>query len=99
MPESFGRAAVEPQAMGRPVIAAAHGGTLETVVDGETGWLAAPGDANAWAEALATALDLGPQGRARIGQAAMVRARALYRTDAMCDATLDAYERVLEARG
>lgn len=98
VPESFGRAAVEPQAMGRPVIAGAHGGTLETVVDGETGWLAAPGDVEAWAAAIATAIDLGPTGRARIGAAAMVRARTLYRTDAMCEATLKAYERVLEAR-
>jgi glycosyltransferase involved in cell wall biosynthesis len=96
VPESFGRAAVEPQAMGRPVIAAAHGGTLETVVDGETGWLAAPGDADAWAAALARAIDLDPRRRAAMGHAAMVRARTLYRTDAMCEATLAAYERVLE---
>ena len=98
VPESFGRAAVEPQAMGRPVIAAAHGGTMETVVDGETGWLAPPSDAGAWAAALARAIDVGPGGRARMGQAAMARARSLYRVEAMCDATLKAYERVLEAR-
>ena len=35
VPESFGRAAVEPQAMGRPVIASNHGGTVETVADGD----------------------------------------------------------------
>ena len=98
VPESFGRAAVEPQAMGRPVIAAAHGGTMETVVDGETGWLAAPGDVGSWTHALALAIDLGPPGRAGIGAAAMARARTLYRAEAMCEATLEAYERVLEAR-
>lgn len=98
VPESFGRAAVEPQAMGRPVIAAAHGGTLETVVAGETGWLAAPGDADAWADAIAAAINLGPAGRDRIGRAAQARARSLYRVEAMCEATLAAYERVLEAR-
>jgi glycosyltransferase involved in cell wall biosynthesis len=97
-PEAFGRTAVEPQAMGRPVIASAHGGTMETVVDGVTGWLAAPGDAEAWATALARAIDAGPEGRARMGQAAMERARSLYRVDAMCEATLKAYERVLESR-
>jgi len=98
VPESFGRAAVEPQAMGRPVIAAAHGGTLETVVAGETGWLAPPGEAEAWAAAMAQAIDLGHAGRQRMGQAAMNRARSLYRVEAMCEATLTAYERVLEAR-
>ncbi len=38
-PEAFGRVAVEGQAMGKPVIASAHGGALETVRDGLTGWL------------------------------------------------------------
>jgi glycosyltransferase involved in cell wall biosynthesis len=37
--EEFGITAVEAQAAGRPVIAAAAGGALETVVDGETGRL------------------------------------------------------------
>jgi glycosyltransferase involved in cell wall biosynthesis len=38
--EEFGITAVETQASGRPVIAAAAGGALETVLDGETGILA-----------------------------------------------------------
>jgi glycosyltransferase involved in cell wall biosynthesis len=99
VPESFGRAAVEPQAMGRTVIASAHGGTTETVLDGATGWLAAPGEPAAWASAMAVAIDTGAAGRARMGEVGMNRARQLYRVDVMCDATLAAYERVLEARG
>jgi glycosyltransferase involved in cell wall biosynthesis len=35
--EDFGIAALEAQACGRPVVALARGGALETVVDGETG--------------------------------------------------------------
>lgn len=97
VPESFGRAAVEPQAMGRPVIASAHGGTVETVLDGLTGWLVPPGDAEAWAQAMTRAIDLGPGRRLEMGQAGMNRARQLYPVDAMCAATLAAYERVLEA--
>jgi len=50
--EEFGIAAVEAQAAGRPVVAAAAGGALETVVDGETGVLVPPGDVEALAEAL-----------------------------------------------
>jgi glycosyltransferase involved in cell wall biosynthesis len=98
VPESFGRAAVEPQAMGRPVIASNHGGTVETVVDGVTGWLAQPGDAAAWSTAMTRAMELGPGRRLEIGQAGVNRTRQLYRVDAMCAATLAAYERVLEAR-
>ena len=50
--EEFGIAAVEAQAAGRPVLAAAAGGALETVIDGETGVLVAPGDVDALAEAM-----------------------------------------------
>jgi glycosyltransferase involved in cell wall biosynthesis len=39
--EEFGIAGVEAQASGRPVLALADGGALETVVDGETGVLVA----------------------------------------------------------
>jgi glycosyltransferase involved in cell wall biosynthesis len=50
--EEFGIAAVEAQAAGRPVLAAAAGGALETVADGETGVHVPPGDAGAFAEAM-----------------------------------------------
>lgn len=51
--EEFGIAAVESQAAGRPVVAAAGGGALETVVDGETGVLVPPGDTSAFADVFA----------------------------------------------
>ncbi len=98
VPESFGRAAVEPQAMGRPVIASNHGGVTETVLDGTTGWLAPVDDPEAWAAAIARAIDLGPGKRLEMGDIGRKRARQLYSADAMCAQTLAAYERVLEAR-
>jgi glycosyltransferase involved in cell wall biosynthesis len=60
--EEFGIAAVEAQAAGRPVIAAAAGGALETVIDGETGRLVPLDDVDRLAEAIAhiDALDLDP---------------------------------------
>jgi glycosyltransferase involved in cell wall biosynthesis len=97
-PEAFGRTAVEPQVMGRPVIASNHGAVTETVVDGVTGWLAAPANDEAWAGGIGRALDLGPGKRLAIGEAGRKRCRELYSVEAMCDATLAAYERVLEAR-
>jgi glycosyltransferase involved in cell wall biosynthesis len=51
--EEFGIAAVEAQAAGRPVVAIAAGGALETVVDGRTGTLVPPGDFAAFTRALA----------------------------------------------
>ncbi len=50
--EEFGITAVEAQAAGRPVIAAAAGGALETVLDGETGRLAGLDDVDAFARAI-----------------------------------------------
>jgi glycosyltransferase involved in cell wall biosynthesis len=98
VPESFGRTAVEPQVMGRPVLASDHGGTTETVVHGETGWLVKVGDSEAWAVAMGRAIDTGQGRLAAMGQAAANRARQLYSVDAMCEATLEAYARVLAAR-
>lgn len=46
-PEAFGRTVAEAQAMGKPIIASAHGGPLETVIDGETGRLVQPSDPEA----------------------------------------------------
>jgi hypothetical protein len=43
------------------------------------------------------AIDLGPGRRGEMGLVGMNRTRQLYRVDAMCDATLAAYERVLDA--
>jgi glycosyltransferase involved in cell wall biosynthesis len=50
--EEFGITAVEAQAAGRPVIAAAAGGALETVLDGATGRLATLDDVDSFATAI-----------------------------------------------
>ncbi len=50
--EEFGITAVEAQAAGRPVIAAAAGGALETVIDGVTGRLARLDDVEAFRAAI-----------------------------------------------
>lgn len=53
VPESFGLAALEAMARGRPVVASRIGGLPEVVEDGETGILVPPGDV----EALRRAID------------------------------------------
>jgi len=96
VPESFGRTAIEPQAMGRPVVASDLGGLVETVPP-EAGWRAPAGDVEAWAAALAVAIDAGPRRRAAMGEAGQARVRALYSARAMTAATLAAYERALSS--
>ncbi len=50
--EDFGIVPVEAQACGRPVVAAAAGGALETVIDGTTGVLVEPGAVEALADGI-----------------------------------------------
>ena len=50
--EDFGMVPVEAQACGRPVVALAEGGALETVIDGVTGVLVREPDSNAFAAAV-----------------------------------------------
>lgn len=66
-PEAFGRTAAEAAAMGRPVIAADHGGARETVIEGETGARFDPGDVTSLAAAIRSLVSVGPQARASMG--------------------------------
>ena len=94
-PEAFGRTAVEPQIMGRPVLASDHGAFRETVIEGETGLLLAPGDVTAWQAGLAKLLTLSPMDRAKMGAAGRERAVRLFGVEAMTAATLAVYERLI----
>ena len=96
-PEGFGRVPAEAQAMGRRVIASAHGGARETVLDGETGWLVPPGDAAALADAIRQALGASEAERARMAAAGQAHVRANFTLDGMCSATLDVYRELLPA--
>ena len=97
-PEAFGRVLVEAQALGRPVIGTDHGGARETVIPQQTGWLTPPGDAQALAAAMSTALALPPDHRGRIADAAVTNARENFSKTAMCTKTLAVYDEVLHAR-
>lgn len=79
--EPFGRVIVEAMAAARPVVAFAGGGVPEIVIDGETGRLVAPGDANAMADAMLDVARL-PALAAQMGQAGRRRAEAHFSIDA-----------------
>ncbi len=97
-PEAFGRVAVEAGAMGKVAIAAGHGGARETIVDGETGFLAEPGSDEALAKAILSAAMLGPVGRRAMGEKARARIASLFSTEAMTAATIAAYQDLLARR-
>src|SRR5215475_2117775 len=66
--ETFGQTLQEAAASGLPVVAPAAGGPLDLVDDGRTGYLVAPGDAGAFADAVAR-LAGNPQLRITMGRA------------------------------
>ena len=92
--EPFGIAPLEAMACGRPVIAAAVGGMLDTVIDGVTGLLVPPKSPIAVAEA-ARMLFAEQARRIGIGLAARDRACARYTWDRVATDTLRVYESVV----
>jgi radical SAM superfamily enzyme YgiQ (UPF0313 family)/glycosyltransferase involved in cell wall biosynthesis len=76
-PEPFGLGAVEAMAAGKPVIASNVVGFKQIIVDGETGFLVKPGDADDLAEKIEILLD-NPKLRHTMGQAARKRAEEKY---------------------
>jgi glycosyltransferase involved in cell wall biosynthesis len=94
-PEGFGRVIIEAQAMGRPVIATAHGGAQETILPGDTGWLAPPGDAAALAAALTQALDQDPAARLAMSQREIAHVRTYFTSNLMAARTLTVYRELL----
>ena len=91
-PEAFGRIAAEAQAMGKPVVASAHGGALETVEDEKTGFLVTPSDARALASGIMRALDWPDYDKS----AARERISAQFSTHALQAKTLALYKSLLK---
>jgi D-inositol-3-phosphate glycosyltransferase len=87
--ESFGLVALESQACGTPVVAAAVGGLRTAVVDGRTGVLVNGHDPRAWANVLGDLLDR-PAWRADLAHNAVTHARE-FSWDATADRMLDVY--------
>ena len=91
--EGFGLVFLEAGAAGLPVIAGAAGGTVEAVIDGETGILVDGTDVAALRRAIAMLLD-DPAMRARMGAAGRRLAQAC-----RWSARARAFARLLDARG
>jgi glycosyltransferase involved in cell wall biosynthesis len=97
-PEGFGRVVIEAQAMARPVIATDHGGAVETVEHGATGWRIPPADPDALASALDHVLAMSAERLAALGARSRASVLANYTVEKMQDATLDVYREVLGTR-
>jgi D-inositol-3-phosphate glycosyltransferase len=89
--ESFGLVAIEAQACGTPVIAAAVGGLPVAVRDGVSGALVSSHDVEDWAETIAATLDrVRGQGTRQRGPTDMSRAAVVHAAGFSWDRTVDA---------
>ena len=96
VPEPFGRVALEAQAMGRPVVAFKHGGAIESIQEGETGWLAEPNNVEDLARCLQLALKLGLRQRTIWAKRARAHVESAFSTQQMCEKTLEIYADFLQ---
>ena len=95
--EGFGLVALEAMAHAKPVVATRVSALPEVVVDGETGWLVPPRDAQALADALLRALRQPEIARAQ-GWRGRQRLAECFSLEGMVGQTLGLYERLLTGR-
>jgi glycosyltransferase involved in cell wall biosynthesis len=92
--EGLGTSLLDAMACERPIVASRVGGIPEVVVDGVTGLLVPPRDADSLAEALVRLLEDRALA-ARLAAAGLARVRERFTVDRMVDDTLSTYERLL----
>jgi D-inositol-3-phosphate glycosyltransferase len=92
--EPFGIVPLEAMSCGKPVVASAVGGLLDTVVDGVTGVQVPPRDPDRLAAVLRELL-ADPDRRRRMGQAGRARIAENYTWPKVAEATEGIYQRIL----
>ncbi|MGD9638485.1 MAG: glycosyltransferase family 4 protein [Alphaproteobacteria bacterium] len=96
-PEAFGRVAIEGQAMGKIVIASAHGGACETIEDGKTGFLVPPANPEALAEKIKEIFAMDSSKRKEISLSAINNAKEIFSTKKMCEGEIAVYQEILKS--
>jgi glycosyltransferase involved in cell wall biosynthesis len=110
-PEAFGRAAIEAQAMGIPVIVTNHGAVAETVIgqnddniyyrnnnkeEQNTGFLVPPNDREGLAKILNQVLSLSLEEKSRLAKRARAHCETHFGLPVMTKATIALYEALLK---
>ena len=93
--ESFGLVAVEAQACGTPVVAAAVGGLPVAVRDGISGTLVSGHDVDQWADAIDNLLRLGASPRAWVMSRSAAEHAATFSWENTVDGLLASYRRAI----
>jgi glycosyltransferase involved in cell wall biosynthesis len=94
-PEAFGRIAIEAQAMKRLIIATKIGGSLETVIPNETGFLVEPNNIEDLAKSIDFALSLSAEEKVKITNSARAHIEKHFSCQNMCKQTAEIYRELL----
>lgn len=96
-PEAFGRTVLEAQAMGKPVIAFNHGGSIELIKDNENGILCKVSDINDLAINIENSLHLSTYKRKVLSNKSINNVNKKYLTKFMCKKTLNLYKKLIKS--
>jgi glycosyltransferase involved in cell wall biosynthesis len=91
-PEAFGRVAVEAQAMEKPILASNIGGSKETIIDGQTGFLFKSDDEKDLAKMIIEISKKDKNFLKNLGEKGRVNVINNYTVEQMCSKTLEIYK-------
>jgi len=94
-PEAFGRIAVEGQAMGKFVIASNHGGSKETIINNQTGYLYSPTNYKELSQMIIKAITENKHTSEEVSKLSKNNVRENYSLEQMCVETLKFYKTIL----
>jgi len=94
-PEAFGRVAIEAQASSKIIVATKIGGALETIIEGETGFLVDPFDHNELASAIDKVLEMSKEESDKIGFNGRKNVENNFSNNLMCKKTIDIYKQIV----
>ena len=95
-PEAFGRTVLEAQAMGKPVVAFNHGGSVELINDNENGTLCKVADVDDLSTNIEKALQLSVYKRKILSKKSISNVNKKYLTKFMCKKTLNLYIKLIK---
>jgi glycosyltransferase involved in cell wall biosynthesis len=94
-PEAFGRIAIEAQASSKIIVATKIGGALETIIDGETGFLVDPFDHNELASVIDKVLEMTKDKSDKMGFNGRKNVEDNFSNSLMCKKTIDIYKKII----
>ena len=94
-PEGFGRIIIESQAMKRPVIASAHGGSLELIKNNYNGLLFQPSDEKDLAAKIKYLLFLPKEKKRKLIKNASLLVKDKYNIERMCELNFKLYNSMI----